>query len=504
MIKRNECFDIREWQRLLDDDVDRKRSERLTAHLDSCDECRQALEDLAGSHQWWTETSHELGSATTAALSNSQGLQEHPSNYATGFLAKVLKPCSLPDTLGLLDQYQVRRMLGCGGMGVVVEAFDPSLHRTVAIKLLHPHLAAMGVARQRFAREARAAAAVMHPNVVAIHAVLADAEHPYLVMTYIPGESLQQRIDRQGPLPLLECLRIATQIAAGLAAAHDQGMVHRDIKPANILLETGTARVWLTDFGLARTLDDATMTSSGFIAGTPQFMSPQQANGDAIDHRSDMFSLGSVMYVMLSGRPPFRAESSIAVLRRIADHTARPLREIRGEIPLWLEAIVSHLHERDVDQRASCAKELSELLNRCAIYLENPSQAKLPERAIVMQKQLREKRRVKTGLRTLSTSQVATSALLLLSLIIIAGLLVTRSSNKHTNAEQTTTASQLATPPVSETAVPITAVPMAMPNDANPANSFNLQTQDLAHIRSRIEQLKRPFFPNISETFDDE
>src|SRR5581483_10498584 len=126
---------------------------------------------------------------------------------------------------------------------------------------------------------------------------------------YIPGCSLQDRLDRQGPLELKEILRIGMQVAAGLSAAHAQGLVHRDIKPANILLEHGVERVKITDFGLARTIDDASLTASGVIAGTPQYMAPEQARGEGVDHRSDLFSLGSVLYAMCTGHSPFRAET---------------------------------------------------------------------------------------------------------------------------------------------------------------------------------------------------
>src|SRR5262249_18040637 len=148
-------------------------------------------------------------------------------------------------------------------------------------------------ARRRFTREGRAAAAVSHDHVITIHAVEDSGPLPYIVMQLVAGASLQERIDRAGPLPLVEVLRIGRQTAAGLAAAHAQGLVHRDVKPANILLENGIERVKLTDFGLARAADDASLTQSGAIAGTPAFMSPEQAEGKPIDHRSDLFSLGS-------------------------------------------------------------------------------------------------------------------------------------------------------------------------------------------------------------------
>jgi serine/threonine protein kinase len=181
------------------------------------------------------------------------------------------------------------------------------LHRVVAIKVLAPALASSGAARQRFVREARAAAAVTHDNVIDIHAVEDDGAVPYLVMQFIDGRTLQEKLDRGGPLPLKEVLRIGLQVAAGLAAAHAQGLVHRDVKPANILLENSVERVKITDFGLARTVDDASLTQSGFIAGTPAYMSPEQADGDKVDHRSDLFSLGSVLYTLCAGHPPFRA-----------------------------------------------------------------------------------------------------------------------------------------------------------------------------------------------------
>jgi eukaryotic-like serine/threonine-protein kinase len=189
--------------------------------------------------------------------------------------------------LGRLGGYEIVGIIGAGGMGVVLKGFDSPLNRYVAIKVLAPHLATSGAARRRFAREAQAAAAVVHPHVISIHAVSADGELPFLVMPYVRGMSLQKRIDRHGPLGVAELLRVAAQTAAGLAAAHAQGLVHRDIKPANILLEEGVERVAITDFGLARAIDDATTTRSGVIAGTPQYMSPEQARGELIDHRSD-------------------------------------------------------------------------------------------------------------------------------------------------------------------------------------------------------------------------
>ncbi len=183
-------------------------------------------------------------------------------------------------------------------------------------------------------------------------------------MPYIAGRSLQDRVDREGPLEVREVLRIGIQTALGLAAAHSQGLVHRDVKPSNILLENGVERVKLTDFGLARAIDDASLTQSGVVAGTPQYMSPEQARGEAVDHRSDLFSLGSVLYFACAGHSPFRADSTPAVLRRVCDESPRPLRELDLDVPGWLAQIVERLHAKEPAGRYQSAQEVAEVLGR--------------------------------------------------------------------------------------------------------------------------------------------
>ena len=277
----------------------------------------------------------------------------------------IYSPPTRPDSLGRLGHYEVQEVLGRGAFGIVLKAFDEKLHRVVAIKVLSPEMAATSPARKRFLREARSSAQVRHECVVSIHAV-EDEPIPYLVMEYIPGKTLQQRLDEQGPLDLTDVLRLGRQVAEGLAAAHSEGLIHRDVKPGNILLETSIDdRVKLTDFGMARTADDASMTQSGLIAGTPMYMAPEQAQGQRLDQRADLFSFGSVLYQMLSGRPPFRAPSTVAVLKRVVDDTPRPIREIIPEVPEWMCEIVSHLHAKDPDQRYGSAKEVARLLERC-------------------------------------------------------------------------------------------------------------------------------------------
>jgi len=180
-----------------------------------------------------------------------------------------LAPATGGQALGRLGYYDILEVIGSGGFGVVLKARDTKLDRIVAIKTLTQSLASSATARQRFVREAKAAAAVNHENVVDIHAVADDGPVPYLVMECVHGVSLDERLKQSGALDLRAILRIGMQIAAGLAAAHQQGLVHRDVKPANILLQNGVERVKITDFGLARTVDDVTLTQTGIIAGTP-------------------------------------------------------------------------------------------------------------------------------------------------------------------------------------------------------------------------------------------
>jgi tRNA A-37 threonylcarbamoyl transferase component Bud32/Tol biopolymer transport system component len=287
-------------------------------------------------------------------------------------LASFLAPPSEPGSLGRLDHYEVLEVVGRGATGVVLRARDTKLLRIVAIKVLAAPLAVSGTARQRFAREARAAAAIRDEHVIDIYAVCDDAAMPYLVMEFIEGCSLEALLRRGGPLEVKEVLRIGIQVASGLAAAHKQGLVHRDIKPANILLENGVQRVRLTDFGLARSADDASLTQSGLITGTPLYMAPEQAAGEPIDSRADLFSLGSVLYEMCTGRPAFRAPTTVAVIRRVCDETPRPVRELNPDISEPLCQIIERLHAKKPDERFQTATEVAELLGRHLAHVQQP------------------------------------------------------------------------------------------------------------------------------------
>jgi len=277
-----------------------------------------------------------------------------------------LSPPQQAGSIGRLGHYEVLEVLGRGGFGIVLRATDEVLKRVVAIKVLAPEMATLSPARKRFLREAQAGAAVRHENVVQVYAIEAEPL-PYIAMEYIPGETLQQRMEGTGPFPADAVVRIGIQIAKGLAAAHDTGLIHRDVKPANIILEKGIEeRVKITDFGLARTADDASVTESGIVAGTPLYMSPEQAYGEPLDHRSDLFSLGSVLYAMITGHAPFRASKAVAVLNRVCNDTPRPIQEIIPETPKWLSDVIAKLHAKKRDARYSNAYEVVEALTNGA------------------------------------------------------------------------------------------------------------------------------------------
>jgi serine/threonine protein kinase len=374
----------------------------LESHLSTCETCRQQIEHRAAEPDVWnqaaqllSQTSHGVLEADELAPHNKvlSDAWDQPTldsqldvagvqRQAAGVLDS-LAPTDDPNMLGRIGEYEISGVVGVGGMGAVLKGFDKSLRRVVAVKVMAPYLAGSGSARARFQREARAAAAITHDNVIDIYAVSEASGLPYLVMPYARGPSLQKRIDDGGPLAVVEVVRIGRQIASGLAAAHEQGLVHRDIKPANILLSDGIERLWITDFGVARAMDDVSMTQTGLIAGTPQYMSPEQARGETVDHRSDLFSLGSVLYTACTGRPPFRSEAAYGILRRITDTDPRPLREINSDIPEWLCVVIDRLLAKHPADRFESAEEVVELLDGCLAHLQQPTQIDLPQSVLL-------------------------------------------------------------------------------------------------------------------------
>ena len=230
-----------------------------------------------------------------------------------------LRPAQQPDEIGRLGGYRILEVLGSGGMGVVYRAEDPSLKRLIAMKVMKPTVAANPEAKARFMKEAEATAAIEHDNIVTIYQVGEDNGIPFIAMQFLKGESLQARLNRVGKLPEAETLRVGLEVANGLQAAHSRGLIHRDIKPDNIWLQKGNDRVRIVDFGLVRNnAEDAGLTQSGVVLGTPKYMAPEQARGHDVDHRCDLFSLGSVMYRMLAGKSPFEGSNLTATLVRVA------------------------------------------------------------------------------------------------------------------------------------------------------------------------------------------
>ncbi len=288
-----------------------------------------------------------------------------PAEEAYDFLA----PPQAPDEIGRLGPYRVLEVLGAGGMGVVFRAEDPHLGRLIALKVMRPALAASAGARQRFLREARAAAALKHDHVVTIHQVGEDRGVPFLAMEFLEGEPLDARLEREGKLPVAEVVRIGREIALGLAAAHKRELMHRDIKPANIWLEgepgasaTG-GRVKILDFGLARASGDgAPLTHQGEILGTPAYMAPEQARGKLLGGRCDLFSLGCVLYRMVAGRPAFCGTDVISTLMAVATEEPPPPRQLDAAVPPALSDLIMRLLAKEPGDRPASARAVAEAL----------------------------------------------------------------------------------------------------------------------------------------------
>jgi serine/threonine protein kinase len=263
-----------------------------------------------------------------------------------------------------LGQYVIVRELGSGGMGIVYEAEDKWLHRRVALKVLRADLPTEQVARERFLREARAMAAVDHENVCIIFQVDEVDGRPYMAMQLLTGETLETRLERERRLPTSEAARIGREMASGLAAAHAKGLVHRDVKPANVWLENGSGRVKLLDFGLALARDNAHLTHSGYVIGTPAFMSPEQARGEPLDGRSDLFSLGIILYLATTGERPFDGATAMAVMRNLELHFPGRVNVKRVDVPAPFSNLIMELLAKDRKDRPQTADAVAARLSR--------------------------------------------------------------------------------------------------------------------------------------------
>lgn len=256
----------------------------------------------------------------------------------------------------LAGRYQVVERLGAGGMGVVYRAEDTWLGRTVAIKVLRPELSADAEFVRRFRREAKAAACLSHPNIVSLFDVGSDGDLQYLVMEYVPGHTLEERLG-QGPLPPEEAVRVASLVAAALEHAHSHDVIHRDIKPQNILLAPG-GQVKVTDFGIARAGVASTVTHPGAIVGSVHYLAPEQVQGAPGDRQADVYALGVVMYRMLTGRLPFEGDNPISVALKHVQEEPPPLRRLAPRTPPGLERVVMRALRKDPDERYTSAGEL--------------------------------------------------------------------------------------------------------------------------------------------------
>lgn len=375
------CLSAELMRQLTHDELSPSELQEVEHHVSDCERCRQLLEAPQSDPEWQDKIVRILRTPLNPPQATVDHIDRGSEGESLESILRLLGPTDDPHMLGRIGSYEVVGVIGRGGMGVVFKAFEPALNRFVAIKILLPHLAVSGAARKRFAREGQAAAAVIDDNVLPIYSVAQWQGIPYLVTQYSRGITLQKRIQDQGPLELKEILRIGMQTARGLAAAHSQGLVHRDVKPSNILLDGTVERALLTDFGLARAVDDASITRTGMIAGTPQYMSPEQAHGGTVDARADLFSLGCVLYTMSTGRPPFRADNSYAILRLITDAEPRPIREINPDVPEWLCGLVSKLMAKLPVFRFESASEVATLLERCLAHVHQPGVNPLPHEA---------------------------------------------------------------------------------------------------------------------------
>jgi serine/threonine protein kinase len=281
--------------------------------------------------------------------------------------APAFGPPVEPGEVGRLGPYRVVKELGRGGMGAVYAALDTRLDRRLALKVMLPRYAADPAAKARFLREARAAARVKHDNVITVYEADERDGVPYIAMEFLEGYPLDQYLRKKGGPTIPQVLRIAAEAAAGLAAAHKLGLVHRDVKPANLWLEAPHGRVKVLDFGLARPVDaEVELTQSGAVVGTPAYMSPEQARGERVDHRTDLFSLGAVLYRLCTGKLPFEGPTTMAVLMALGTQEPRPVRELNPSVPGSLAALIHQLLAKKADDRPRTAEEVVRRLRAIA------------------------------------------------------------------------------------------------------------------------------------------
>jgi tRNA A-37 threonylcarbamoyl transferase component Bud32 len=275
-------------------------------------------------------------------------------------LERLLGPVSTAAPMGQLGRFALLEIVGKGGSAIVYRARDTKLAREVAVKLLLPSLSKNEQARARFVNEARAIAAIRHPNVVAIYEVGEQQGVPFIVMEYLPAGSLQARIAAHGPLTAAECMTVSSQLAAALEVAHATGLHHRDVKPSNVLIDIWPTSIKLGDFGLASPKTGAAISSRG---GTPQFAAPEQLRAEPVDERTDLFGLGCTMYAMLSGRSPFSSGSRLQMINLTLNSQPADLMAQRKDLPPRMEPLIRRLLEKNPDRRPASAREVFDELD---------------------------------------------------------------------------------------------------------------------------------------------
>lgn len=454
-----------------------ERSDALSARAGDGDQRpnNTSLHDLASARgDQNLGPNRELNPATTPDAESAGQPNHSDQTAAIQFIRQWLAPTDDPSFIGRLGTYEISGIIGIGGMGVVLKGFDPSLHRSVAIKVLGNHLTTSGAARKRFAREAQAAASVVHENVLAIHAIDQWQGIPYFVMPLVRGESLERRLKQNGPFDLIEILRIARQVAAGLDAAHQQGLVHRDIKPANVLMEHGSQRLTISDFGLARAGDDASLTRSGLIMGTPLYMSPEQAKGDPVDARSDIFSFGAMLYALCTGHPPFRAETPYGVIRRLCEEDPRSIQQYNPSIPFWFSGIVGQMMQKDIQRRIPTASSLLEIFTVALAYAQQPFESELPKLLEPFSRRPQLQKTVQQNTRLLVAALFAVACTVLLATVVVVGSFLKSDGGSENQFAQTGSQVQLGNSQSTSPDKPESANNQAESNDSSTSNSLNL------------------------------
>jgi len=382
------CPTVDQFHALLEGKLPSDAAESLAEHVEQCPGCATTVASLehdtltdalrAGSQvepdepalqQLLARTKASIVPASDATVDPTAGDSWTGSmvRNPTEPMAMLGKPEAIGE-IGRLGGYRILRQLGQGGMGMVFEAEDVKLERRVALKVMKPEIAKNKQNRERFLREARTAAKVESDHICPIYQVGEENGIPFIAMPFLKGEPLDARLKAGQRLPIEEIVRIGREVAEGLSAAHEAGLIHRDIKPGNIWLEaqrSGPPRARILDFGLARTQsEDVHITASGAILGTPAYMSPEQARGDKdVDGRTDLFSLGCVLYALCSGDLPFRAETTMGVLMALATVDPKPPHEISNTVPRALSDLIMELLAKDAAKRPATAKAVIERLN---------------------------------------------------------------------------------------------------------------------------------------------